>query len=105
MNELDKLRQMLTDANIPFESRQEEQIARIANALWAREVYGEACKWQRNQVIYRCAEHVGGALLGKSITASPANLEDRLGEWCVEMKELKPSLDQITEWERATDDE
>lgn len=53
---------------------------------------------------YRVLLIPGGALLGKSVTASPANLEEKLGEWVVELKELKPTLDQITEWEGIGDE-
>lgn len=62
MNELDKLRQMLTDANIPFESRQEENNAPFSDLQWAREESGEACKWRRNQVIYGRVKHCGDYL-------------------------------------------
>lgn len=59
MNELDKLRQMLTDAKIPFESRQEKWDEQAQIPPFAKEEYGEACKWRRNQVIYGRAEHCG----------------------------------------------
>ncbi len=51
MNELDKLREMLKEANIPFINKQE---------LWAEggiplsliEAYGKNGEWKRNQVTY-----------------------------------------------------
>lgn len=59
MNELDKLRQMLTDAKIPFESRQEKWDVRFPVFPFEKEEYGEACKWSRNQVIYGREENPG----------------------------------------------
>lgn len=49
MNELDKLRQMLTDAKIPFISYQER---RPEYNFFRPEIFGEAGRWSRNQVIY-----------------------------------------------------
>ena len=50
MNELDKLREMLTDAGIPFESIQEK--GQHGFVELGRENYGENGKWLRNQIIY-----------------------------------------------------
>ena len=53
MIEIDELRRMLTDAGIPFESYIEES---KTPRFYATE-YGEAGKYDRNQVIYgRCEE-------------------------------------------------
>lgn len=59
MNELDKLRQMLTEANIPFESYQEKHPALLSdddfwknNFMLRAEQYGECGIYRRNQVIY-----------------------------------------------------
>lgn len=56
MNELDKLRTMLDDAGIPYESIQEER-AEVPD--FAKKMFGEAAKWTRNQVIYggRVGDH------------------------------------------------
>lgn len=53
MNALDKLREMLNEAKIPYESYQE---------AWSELLYGwdgsEGAQWQRNQIIYgRHDEH------------------------------------------------
>lgn len=56
MNELDKLRQMLTDAGIPFESHQVQWGCPILP--FEKERHGEACKWSVNQVIYGPKEPV-----------------------------------------------
>lgn len=59
MNELDKLRQMLTVANIPFETYQEKHPALLSdndfwknNFLQCAKIYGECGIYGRNQVIY-----------------------------------------------------
>lgn len=48
MNELDKLRTMLTDAGIPFISYQEER----QKTKFDTELFGEAGRYSRNQVVY-----------------------------------------------------
>ena len=54
MNEIDKLRKMLEDANIPFESYIDKR-EDIAKYLGARK---EVDKYMRNQIIYgRTGEH------------------------------------------------
>lgn len=65
MNELDKLRKMLTEANIPFESYQKKHPALLSdNEFWKNnfmqcaEQYGECGIYERNQIIYgRSGEH------------------------------------------------
>jgi hypothetical protein len=59
MNELDKLREMLTSANIPFESYQEKHPALLSdNDFWkdnfmlCAKRYGECGIYGRNQIIY-----------------------------------------------------
>ena len=58
-NELDKLRKMLREAKIPFETFQEsmdcmdEKRRKVAMRL-----YGEAYLWKRNQIVY--GRHFGG---------------------------------------------
>lgn len=47
------------------------------------------------QEFYKAMLIPGGALLGKSITASPDNLEARFGDWVVGIDELKDALDSI----------
>lgn len=51
MNELDKLREMLDKAEIPYEDIQIEHIpgTELANEAWR---YGDAGRWKVNQVIY-----------------------------------------------------
>lgn len=61
MNELDKLREMLTKAGIPYEDKI-EPVDKITNELMTKhpesvEYYGEARKWRRNQVIYGRTGH------------------------------------------------
>lgn len=51
MNELDKLRQMLTDAGIPFESTKEEWPQEAPDIYFVRSEC-EADKYRINQVIY-----------------------------------------------------
>ena len=52
MNELDKLRDMLTKAGIPYEDEQEPMGDRRLLSLEPKRRYGEAGNWWRNQVIY-----------------------------------------------------
>ena len=52
MSELDKLRKMLTDAQIPYEDFCEPMTDEICNIADCVAIYGEAGKWFRNQVIY-----------------------------------------------------
>lgn len=59
MNELDKLREMLISANIPFESYREKHPALLSdNDFWKNnfmlcaERYGECGIYGRNQIIY-----------------------------------------------------
>lgn len=59
MNELDKLRQMLKAANIPFESYQEKHPSLLSdNEFWKNNFmlcakrYGECGVFGRNQIIY-----------------------------------------------------
>lgn len=49
MTELDKLRNMLDKAKIPYESIQDDRMD-VSDA--DVEMYGEVAKWERNQVIY-----------------------------------------------------
>ena len=49
MNELDKLRKMLDEAEIPYEDVREE-MPDVTD--FAQKMFGEAAKWKRNQVIY-----------------------------------------------------
>lgn len=48
MNELDRLRDMLKGAGIPFISYQEEH----PKGFVGSELFGEAGRWSRNQVVY-----------------------------------------------------
>lgn len=48
MNEIDKLRKLLTDAEIPFENYIEE----VKTPRFRATEYGEAGKYDRNQIIY-----------------------------------------------------
>lgn len=50
-NELDKLRHLLDEASIPYESIKEEWDKRYSYN-GNREMYGEASRYQRNQIIY-----------------------------------------------------
>lgn len=50
-NELDKLRHLLDEASIPYESIKEEWDKRCSYN-GNREMYGEASRYQRNQIIY-----------------------------------------------------
>ena len=54
MNPIDKLRQMLTEADISFESYEEDYPPMTDPRLksFFDVAYGEASKWQRNQIIY-----------------------------------------------------
>lgn len=51
MNELDKLRKMLDEAKIPYENYQElHRFPDFVPPAW--NLYGEAGKWERNQIVY-----------------------------------------------------
>ena len=55
MNELDKLREMLTKAGITYENEQQPMTDLIDDYGWISErkkLYGESVNWSRNQVIY-----------------------------------------------------
>lgn len=49
MNALDKLREMLNEAKIPYESYQEKWSDEIRNYIRDK---GEDAQWMRNQIIY-----------------------------------------------------
>ncbi len=49
MNALDKLREMLNEAKIPYESYQEEWPDELKASTWDE---GEGAQWLRNQIIY-----------------------------------------------------
>ena len=59
LNELDKLRTMLTDAGIPFESKQQLIDPKYYDIYDCYQYSGPAGKWQRNQVIYGMTEGYG----------------------------------------------
>ena len=53
MNELDKLRKMLREAKIPFETFQESMdVPDEKSRKYAMLRYGEAWMWKRNQIVY-----------------------------------------------------
>jgi len=54
MNPIDKLEALLTDAGIPFE-RIKEAYSDEYDAF--NEMFGEAGKWRRNQIVYGAAAH------------------------------------------------
>lgn len=51
MNELDKLREMLDKAGIPYETFQQAH-ERPEYVPYAKDLYGEAGQWALNQVVY-----------------------------------------------------
>lgn len=57
MYELDELRDMLTKAGIPYEDEIEPMTDERLISQELKELYGEAGKWRRNQVIYGRTGH------------------------------------------------